>query len=497
MKALWGILFLLMLGKAFADDNDHPKQEIRAVWLTTIFGLDWPHQPATDEPGRIRQQQALCTILDRLKEAIFNTVFVQTRLRGDVIYPSKIEPVSKVFTGKYGALPGYDPLAFVIDECHKRGMECHAFMVTFPVGSGRVVEEQGAASVANRHPELCIHYMGDWYLDPGQPATADYILSLVKEIVCNYEIDGIQFDYIRYPEKAQSFPDQASYAAYGNGKNLPDWRRDNINRLVSFVHDWVKQEKPWVQVSSSPLGKYSRSSATPNAGWTAYDDVYQDPKTWLQAGKHDMIVPMMYYRHNDFYPFVDVWKNQTGQRNMVAGLGAYRLNRKEGDWNLSEMTEQIKYIRKHGVNGCAFFRAQFVVEDEKGLYNELKQHLFKYPAQLPPLTWLGDTLPPPAAPQEILVSQEKDRLKLSWKDEPEQEEEGEYTYTVYYSLADSMDTGKAQSILITGLREKEIYLPTGIATEKGYLFCVTASNRYRVESLPSYETYYYLSAFEK
>jgi len=495
MKKIAGLIILLLLGQATAASDDYPKHEIRAVWLTTIYGLDWPARPAADEDSRTRQKQELCLMLDRLKEANFNTVFVQTRLRGDVIYPSDIEPAAKVFTGACGVLPGYDPLAFAIDECHKRGLECHAFFVTFPVGSTKIVDEQGDLSVVKRQPHLCLKYRNEWYLDPGLPATTDYILSLVKEIVDNYDIDGIQFDYIRYPGKI--FPDENSYKRYGAGLTLDDWRRDNINRLVARINRRVKNEKPWVQISSSPVGKYRRDDSAPNAGWTAYDDVYQDPKTWLQAGKHDMIVPMMYYRHNDFYPFVDVWKNQTGQRNMVAGLGAYRLNRKEGDWNLSEMTEQIKYIRKHGVNGCAFFRAQFVVEDEKGLYNELKQHLFKYPAQLPPLTWLGETLPPPAAPQEILVSQEKDRLKLSWKDESEQEEEGEFTYTVYYSLADSMDTGKAQSILITGLREKEIYLPTGIATEKGYLFCVTASNRYRVESLPSYETYYYLSAFEK
>ncbi|MDR3260602.1 MAG: family 10 glycosylhydrolase [Tannerella sp.] len=495
MKTVWGFLFFLMLGKAFAADNDYPKREIRAVWLTTIFGLDWPGHPAVDETGRIRQKQELCTILDRLKEANFNTVFVQTRLRGDVIYHSEIEPASKVFTGKYGVLPGYDPLAFVIEECHKRGMECHAFLVTFPVGSAKVLEEQGASSVVNRHPELCLQHLGDWYLDPGLPGTADYILSLVREIVCNYDVDGIQFDYIRYPEKAQSFPDQKSYAAHGNGKNLADWRRENINRLMCHIHDWVKQEKPWVQISSSPLGKYSRSTRTPNAGWTAYDDVYQDPKNWLQTGKQDMIVPMMYYRRNDFYPFVDIWMEQAGQRNMVAGLGAYRLNRTEGDWSLSDMTDQIRYVRQRGGAGCAFFRTRFVVENEKGLYNELKNNFFRYPAQLPPMTWIeeADTLAPDA-PHEMLVARENNYLRLSWEDASGM---GDRTYTVYYSLVDSIDTDRAQSVLMTGIRKKEIYLPVDSTLEKGYLFCVTASNRYRVESSPSHETYYYLSAYEK
>jgi hypothetical protein len=246
-------------------------------------------------------------------------------------------------------------------------------------------------------------------------------------------------------------------------------------------------------VSSSPLGKYRRDMLTPNAVWTAFDDVYQDPKAWLQAGKQDMIVPMMYYRANDFYPFVNIWVEQVEQRSMVAGLGAYRLNHREGDWNLSEMVDQINYVRRQGGDGCAFFRARFVVGDEKGLYGELKNHLFRFPAQLPPLTWLTDTLPP-AAPREMTVTREDDHLRLTWEDASPP---GENTYTVYYSLADTLDTNRAQSILATGLRDREIYLPVDAATEKGYLFCVTASNRYRMESSPSYETYYYLSAFEK
>ena len=231
-----------------------PKKEIRAVWLTTVYGLDWPHKPATTEAGRKAQQQALLDILDRLQEANFNMVFIQARLRGDVMYRSAIEPVSKTFSGKYGELPGYDPLAFVVDECHKRGMECHAWFVTFPLGTEKSVKEQGKLSVVKKKPKLCKRHNGEWYLDPGVPETADYILSLVKEIVNGYDIDGIHFDYIRYPEEAKTFPDKALYNRSGKKKSLADWRRENINRMVYRIYDWVKQTKPGVQVSSSPLG---------------------------------------------------------------------------------------------------------------------------------------------------------------------------------------------------------------------------------------------------
>jgi uncharacterized lipoprotein YddW (UPF0748 family) len=486
------LLLLLFAGKSFSIELNYPKQEIRAVWLTTIYGLDWPAKPACNETECLRQQRELCVILDRLKDANFNTVFVQARLRGDVIYASAIEPASKVFSGKYGVLPGYDPLEYVIEECHKRSMECHAFFVTFPIGSDRIVNEQGSNSVVRRKPYLCLKHRDQWYLDPGMPGTVDYILSLVKEIICNYDIDGIQFDYMRYPENARNFPDKQSYAKYGKGKKIADWRRENINCLISEIHDWVKQEKPWVQVSSCPLGKYSKIAACPNVGWTAYDDVFQDTKAWLQDGKQDMIVPMMYYRQHDFYPFVDNWMEHASQRSMVAGLGAYRLNKKEGDWNLSEIKEQINYIRQHGVAGCAFFRTQFVVDDEKGIYTELKNNFFKYPAQLPPLTWMNDSVQP-KSPEAVRIVRERDTLKLSW----EEEETDRYTYTVYYSLTDTIDTGKAESILATGLRKNEMYVPVDTCGEKGYTFSVSASNRYRIESNISHETYYYLSEYEK
>ena len=206
-----------------------------------------------------------------------------------------------------------------------------------------------------------------------------------------------------------------------------------------------------------------------------------------------MIVPMMYYQQQDFYPFVNNWLEHSGQRNMVAGLGAYRLSKKEGNWNLSEITDQINYVRRQGVKGCAFFRTQFVIKNEKGLYNELKNRFFKYPAQLPPLVWMNEKDSVPCAPQEIVVVREQERLKLSWKGRSSDD----CTYTIYYSQSDSIDMTKAQSILATGIRENVLYLPIDRHEEKEYSFCVTASNRYRMESQPSRSTYYYLSEYEK
>lgn len=487
------LLFLVFLLLQTIGAVESPKHEIRAVWLTTVYGLDWPKKPATTEAGRKAQQQDLCNILDRLADANFNTVFLQVRLRGDVIYRSAIEPASKTFSGKYGTMPGYDPLAFAIEECHKRGMECHAWFVTFPVGTEKAVQEQGKLSVVKRYPKLCKRHNGEWYLDPGVPETTDYILSLVKELVNGYDIDGIQFDYIRYPEQAKSFPDKAVHNKYGKSQKLPDWRRENINKMVYRIYDWVKQAKPWVQVSSSPLGKYNRIERVPNAGWTAYESVFQDPKIWMQKGKQDMIVPMMYYLHDNFFPFVDNWVENCNDRLVVPGLGAYRMEKNEADWTVNDITDQIDYSRYYGGAGCSFFRCENVLDNTKGLYEELRDNYYKYPAQLLPLTWLSDKVP--AAPAEIRVEKVDNELKLSWQ-KPAAEQE-DLTYTLYYSLTDSIDTTSSKSILATGVRDTVLYLPVTPNEERGYTFCVSASTRYHIESAVSSETYYYLSQFPK
>jgi len=486
------IAFLLFLFISLNLCAEVPKTEIRAVWLTTIYGLDWPNRPAKTEAGYKRQQQELEVLLDSLQEANFNMILLQVRLRGDVIYRSAIEPASKTFSGQYGVMPGYDPLAFAIEACHKRGMECHAWFVTFPVGTDKVVKEQGSRSIVKRRPELCKRHNGEWYLDPGVPETRTYLRSLVKELVSNYEIDGIHFDYIRYPDQAHRFPDKTVYRKYGANKSLAEWRRDNISLFVSEVYDDVKRLKPWVQVSSSPLGKFSRISKHPNAGWTAYETVHQDVGKWLKDGKQDMIVPMMYYLYDDFFPFVDNWVDHANGRFVVPGLGAYRMDNAEGNWELSHLTDQIDYSRSFGTSGASFFRAANVLNDDKGFYSELKNVYYKYPAMLPPLTWLNDSRP--ASPEQIKIERTGNELKLSW-DCPEGSDVA--YYTVYFSQSDSLQTNTAQSILATGIRNNVLYLSVNGTAEQEFSFSVSASSKYRVEGAASREIYYYYSKFIK
>ena len=232
-----------------------PKYEERAVWLATIGGIDWPRTKATNPATTEAQKEELRRMLDQLQRANINVVILQTRIRGSVIYPSDIETWDEAITGRAGRAPSYDPLQFAIDECHQRGMELHAWMVCIPLGTASRQRSYGAQSVTRHHPSLCKTVGGEVFMIPGRAETADYIASIAREIATRYDVDGISLDYIRYPESQYRFSDDNLYTT-STGMTKAEWRRENITRIVRRVHDEVKAVKPWVKLSSSPIGKY-------------------------------------------------------------------------------------------------------------------------------------------------------------------------------------------------------------------------------------------------
>lgn len=469
------LLLLIGLLSCFSV-SAQPKYEIRATWLTTLGGLDFPSVKASSPAGIERQKQELCRILDELKQAHINTVLLQTRLRGDVIYPSRIETFAESLTGHEGRNPGYDLLEFAIQECHKRGMELHAWLVTIPIGNTRQVRLLGKNSVTQKHPSLCKLYKGTWYLDPGQPGTADYLTSIVHEIVSRYDIDGIHLDYIRYPERSEQFPDQTTFRKYGKGQNLKQWRRENITRIVRRIHAEVKATKPWIKVSSSPVGKYADTRRYSSYGWNAYETVYQDAQSWLKEGIHDMLFPMMYFPGNHFYPFALDWKENKYGRWIVPGLGIYFLHPKEKNWDLSEIVRQIYFIQESGLDGQAYFRNRFLLDNTKGILTNLKDRFYSYPSFVPPMTW-ADSIPPsvPGTPQLTCSS---GQIQLGWS--PSTDNSGQRVYyRIYASNHYPVDIRQAVHIVETRI-DSTSYLTT---SSKLY-WAVTAVDRYGNESSP-------------
>ena len=456
-----------------------PKHEIRAIWLTTLGGMDWPRQKATNAEGIRKQQQELCDILDRLKEAHFNTVLFQTRLRGDLIYPSSIETFPEALTGLTGRNPGYDPLAFAIEECHKRGMELHAWIVTIPIGNARQVRLLGNHSIVRKNRKICKQFKGSWYLDPGHPETADYLSRIVCEIATNYDVDGIHFDYIRYPEQGTRFPDNDTYRKYGKKKNKTQWRRENITSLVRRLYTDIKNIKPWIKVSSSPVGKFASTSRYSSKGWNAYHAVHQDAQGWLKEGIHDVVFPMMYFQGNDFYPFVLDWKENDNGRWVVPGLGIYFLSPKEKNWPIEEIARQINFTREQELSGQAYFRNRFLLDNVKGIYNEVKYGFYTAPALVPPMTWI-DSIPPSVPSSPICETLGNGNLRLSW--EPSKDNHNlPVVYHLYASETYPVDINCTDALIAMSLRSNEYILTDW---QKYRYFAVTAADRNGNESAP-------------
>ncbi len=386
--------------------------EIRAVWLTTLSGLDWPSHPARTSGEAAAQKLALCRMLDGLRAAGVNVVLFQARIRATSAYRSALEPWDAVFTGKPGGEPPYDPLAFAVQECHKRGMECHAWVVAFPVGKADAVKRQGKLSLAAHRPDLCRKCGDQWMMDPGMPGTGEYLAGVCREIVEGYDVDGVHLDYIRYPERGIAFDDSRTYARYGAGQSLRAWRTANVTRCVRLVHDAVKAVRPWVKLSCSPVGKYADLPRQSSGGWNARDAVCQEAQSWLSEGLMDWLFPMMYFDGKNFYPFLADWKEHDAGREIVPGLGIYFLSEREKDWPLLKVQRQMEVSRTAGLGGAAFFRAKFLLSDVKGLKNWLESDFYARPALVPPLPCApGDT---PAAPK-VTQSIAGMRLTLDWE----------------------------------------------------------------------------------
>ena len=463
-----------------AQHNAQPKFEYRAVWLTTIENLDWPKSAACDKEGFARQREELTTLLDSLEAMHVNTVLLQTRVRGDVIYPSEIEPFSHLFTGTTDKAPDYDPLAFAIEECHKRGMQLHAWIVTLPLGKDEHIRRQGKHALSRRKRDLCTHYKGQWYMEPGNPETGEYITEIVKEIVTNYNVDGIHLDYVRYPDRTNGYPDAALHRKHGKGTPLPHWRRNNITAIARKVYNAVKTEKPWVRVSCAPLGKYDNLTRYSSLGWDAYNAVYQEAQEWVKEGIMDILFPMLYFDGNNFYPFVLDWQENSNGRHIVPGIGIYRLLPEYGGWQAIEIERQINTSREAGTAGTAMFRANQVLNCGKSTYTKTHRH----PALIPPMSWIPGSAP--NMPQGLSAERDEHGITIEWENIEAPNGEPEIKYNIYCTLGDSIDIGNIKNLVASQITGNSFRW--SCRTFHAISIAVTAVDAYGRESDPAIVT---------
>jgi len=344
-------------------------EPVRGVWLTTVSRLDWPPiSSVTASPAlRIRQQQqALTAKLDKLHSLGINTVFFQVKPDGTALWRSRILPWSDTLTGNIGQDPGYDPLQFILDEAHKRGMKVHAWFNPYRVSTNTKPATVTAlnntlqlrpASVFVLHRDWIRTASDRFVLDPGIPAARDWITSIVAEVVSNYAIDGVQFDDYFYTETATSpLNDSATFRQYGAGfASKADWRRHNTQLLIEQVSRTIKQLKTAVEFGVSPAGVWRNLShdaaGSDTRGAAAYDEAYADTRRWVQLGLLDYIAPQLYWPFARQAARYDVlarwWANvvQPTHTRLYIGVALYKVgeaSKSEPDWTVQGGVPELK-----------------------------------------------------------------------------------------------------------------------------------------------------------
>lgn len=362
----------------------HNDNKVRGAWISTVFNLDWP----TTKNNMLKQQQEYTALLDKLQDTGINAVFVQVRPAGDALYPSALVPWSKVLTGKQGVDPGYDPLAFMVEETHRRGMEFHAWFNPFRANSDLSTATLAPNHVALLYPEWMIKVNNQLMINPGIPEARQHIIDTIMEVVNGYDIDGIHLDDYFYPSNT-TINDSAAYKLYNIGKykNVGDWRRANINTFVQMLGERIHLAKPNVEFGISPFGVWRNKSVDPSgsdttAGVTAYDSMYADVRAWIQNGWIDYVAPQIYWSMNyapaDYDKLVDWWvKEVSGTTvDLLIGHAAYKVGdlTQEKSWqSASEIIAQLKYNEQYSeIGGSIFFRAKNLINNPLGLLDQLK-----------------------------------------------------------------------------------------------------------------------------
>ncbi|MFF0312532.1 glycoside hydrolase family 10 protein [Streptosporangium sp. NPDC004379] len=473
---------------ACTPDPEHPKRELRGVWIATVDNLDWPSRAGLPVA---RQQAEYTRILDEAVKRRFNAVFVQIRPASDALYKSALEPWSRYLTGKAGKDPGWDPLTFLTAEAHRRGLEFHAWLnpyrASFEGGADRLPPNHPA----RLHPGWTIPYEGRLYYDPGLPQVRDHVTAVVKDVVSRYDVDGVHFDdyFYPYPGAGGRFGDQASYRKYGKGQKLADWRRANVDKLIAQVDRTVHETKSYVKFGVSPFGiwrnKAQDRTGSATSGMSAYDSIYADARHWIRKGTVDYVIPQLYWPRGfqaaDYDALAPWWANEvkgTGV-HLYIGMALYQVGT-GGAWRSpGELASQLGVNRKQDqIRGEVYFSAKQLLSNPLGALNRISKSYYDRPALLPLMKDLGGRAP--ARPAGLGIQ----GRALSWNSSA-----GARAYAVY-----RIPSGKVGECATADARHLVAVVPAGggprqaFTAPGGGAYLVTAVDRLGHESDPAQVT---------
>lgn len=443
----------LAAGTAAVKAADVPqKHEMRSAWVATVWRLDWPSNTISstgNESQIARQKEDMIRMLDSLHVNNMNAINFQVRSRCDAMYKSSYEPWSSDLVEERGLDPGYDPLAFVVEECHKRGMECHAWINPYRYES--VVNQWDGTPNAYRkdHPDWLLDVEGASILNPGLPEVTQRICDVIAEIVTNYDVDGVLFDDYFYLSHTKPEQDGDLYQAYkDNGGTLSqgDWRRDNVNRMVAAVYKTIKDIKPYVRFGVSPAGIACTSgsvanqygiSPCPTGGDWQYNDIYSDPIAWISQQSLDFISPQIYWTigaSTDYDKAAKWWSEIAHKWNRhfysshsissltasskAPGLSIVETDKRDpmasgpNDNSFEEYANEVRLNRQYNLDnapGSIFYSCKYMYKNAPLFAHYLSTTVFNTPALIPSMSWF-----PVSSPGNVSDVQRAGN-KLSWK----------------------------------------------------------------------------------
>lgn len=491
-------LAAVLLAIAALPMSSGVKREVRSVWMATVWALDWPSSTSSTTA----QKNEMVKYLDVLQKNNFNAVYFQVRTMSDAFYKSSYEPWSSYLTGTRGKDPGWDPLAFVVEECHKRGMECHAWVnpYRFSTGSNWSTAQDQALKSAGM---LLAYTKSDGktttILNPGLESVRKRIVDVCKEIISNYDVDGLVFDDYFYPEGipvTSSAGDYDLWQKSGAAMTFGDWRRNNVNQMVADVYNMVQQQKPYVRFGISPAGAACTSAAVaakhgidrcPVASDWQYDGIFSDPVAWLEAGTIDYISPQLYWKTNHktnpFGPMTKWWSyvaKHFGRHHYAShSISFLNSSNTTGDWE--EIGKQVQFSRDYTENeapGAVFYSAAYVTGKKQSGFGEwLQVNKFQNKALTPAIDWKKSDL------EKVQVSALNKRATvLSWTGVDN------VRYSVY-AVPESVNVETLDSNIpaeyLLGVSYKTTYtMPDD--KKSGYNYAVCVLDRYGNEYEPVY-----------
>lgn len=479
------LLLLLLIAATAMGQN--PKREFRGAWIQAVNGQ-------FQNIGRDRMQAMLTSQLNDLQRDGINAIFFQVRVEGDALYPSELEPWSRYLTGQQGLPPNpyWDPLQWMIEQCHARGMELHAWLNPY-----RAKTKGTAALAANheyaRHPDRFFDYDGLFLFDPGRPENRDFICQVTCDIVNRYDVDGIHIDdyFYPYPVAGLPIPDDATYNMYGSGMDRSDWRRQNVNSFIRQMQHDIRAVKPWVKFGVSPFGIYRNQRNDPNGsatnGLQNYDDLYADVLEWVRQGWVDYNIPQIYWeignKAADYETLIHWWSRNAGERPLFIGQDVMRTVKFTDPANPGQHQMQRKYQLQRslpGIWGSCQWYAAAVCENPGNYQDMLRRYYHNTPALQPEMPWIDSKAP--GKPRKTAIVWTEDGPVLFWTAPKAKDVMQEARQYVVYRFAPGERVNLNNSANILCITPQTMLALPYEGGLKKYTYVVTALDRLHNES---------------